>query len=181
MRLFDDLTMPFRQCSALTLLLLLPACPNGPSAPPPGACEDAALTPPSATLGTGGSEFTDLPDGADLEVQVGFQGGFHVWGSVRTTGLYPGNQADYRDHANPLVRFQVALPDGTIVADTGDQRRPLNPNSTGEFDLVGQVVRLPNDSVSALANQQVSLSVSITDGCATTVMDSRNVRLIENF
>jgi len=46
---------------------------------------------------------------------------------------------------------------------------------------VGQVVRLPNDSVSALANQQVSLSVSITDGCATTVMDSRNVRLIEDF
>ena len=165
----------------LASTLLFAGCPQDSNNPPADACEQAALEAPSANLGTGSTLFAALDDGDDLEVHQGAQGGFHVWGSVRTTGLYPGNQADYRDHANPLVRFQVALPDGTIVADTGDQRRPLNPNSTGEFDLVGQVVRLPNDSVSALANQQVSLSVSITDGCATTVMDSRNVRLIENF
>jgi len=168
--------------SALALLLLLAGCPpSAPSTPPPGACEDAALTPATATVGTGTSDFMDLADGDDLEVQMGFQGGFHVWGAVRTTGLYPGNEADYRDHTNPLVRFQVALPDGTIVADTHDQRRPLTASGTGEFDLVSEQVRLPDSYISELANQEVSLSVSVTDGCGTTVMDSRNVRLIENF
>ena len=46
------------------------------------------------------------------------------------------------------------------------------------MELVGEIVPLFIGSIDEVAFQQVTLAVSITDFCGTTVVDSRMVRLI---
>jgi len=76
------------------------------------------------------------------------------------------------------VVFQVTTMDGTVVGDTGSLLRALKVRRDGQVELVGEIVPLMIGSTDDLAFQQVTLSVSITDFCGTTVMDSRSVRLI---
>jgi len=160
-------------------LLTLTGCPDGGgNGPPPDACELAAMETPSANLGMGSTLFSELNDGDDVEIHQGAQGGFHVWGTVRVTGLYAGDRDRRTDPSNPDVVFQVTKMDGTVVGDTGSLVRPLKVRSDGQVELVGEIVPLFIGSTDDLAFQQVTLSVSITDFCGTTVMDSLDVRLI---
>ncbi|NOY91707.1 MAG: hypothetical protein GXP55_10950 [Deltaproteobacteria bacterium] len=156
----------------------LTACSGGGGGPPTDACEAAATETPSATLGMGSTIYAPLSDGDDVDINQGAQGGFHVWGTVRVTGLYPGVRDRRMDPSNPDVVFQVATMDGTIVGDTGSIVRPLKVRSDGQVELVGEIVPLMIGSTDDLAFQTVTLSVSITDFCGTTVMDSRSVRLV---
>jgi len=169
-----------RTFTLITLALLtLSGCPDGgPNGPPPDACAVAAMETPSANLGMGATLFADLADGDDVEIHQGAQGGFHVWGTVRVAGLYPGDRDHRGDPSNPDVVFQVTTMDGTVVGDTGSLLRALKVRSDGQVELVGEIVPLMIGSTDDLAFQQVTLSVAITDFCGTTVMDSRSVRLI---
>jgi len=136
---------------------------------------------PSANIGTGSTIFADLSDGDDVEVHQGAQGGFHVWGTVRVTGLYPGDRDHRSDPSNPDVVFTVTLMDGTVVGDTGSLLRALKVRRDGQVELVGEIVPMMISSVDDVAFQQATLTVSVTDFCDTTVMDSRMVRLIPSM
>jgi len=162
----------------LASTLLFAGCPQDSNNPPADACEQAALEAPSANLGTGSTLFAALDDGDDVEVHQGAQGGFHVWGTVRVAGLYAGDRDHPSDPSNPEVVFQVMTTDGTVVGDTGSLLRPLKVRSDGQVELVGEIVPLFIGSIDEVAFQQVTLAVSITNFCGTTVVDSRMVRLI---
>ena len=136
------------------------------------------MTPASATVGTGASEFLELTDGGDLEIQRGFQGGCHVWGSVHAAGLYGGDVDHPRDANNPKVHFVLTDPSGESLADTGDQRRALSVGSSGELELLGEVVRLSNRGCDTLPGHAAILTVTVTDACETTVTDARSVQLV---
>lgn len=168
-----------RPCLTPILLALLAGCPGGDhNGPPEDACALAAMEVPTATLGTGSTLFAGLADGDDVEIHQGAQGGFHVWGSVRVTGLYAGDSDHPGEPENPELVFQVTDQGGALVGDTGSLRRPLKVRRDGQVELVGEIVPLMIGSVDDLAFQQATITVSVVDFCGTTVMDTRSVRLI---
>lgn len=88
---------------AALLGLTLVGCP--PAADP---CPSLDAGPPAVDLGTGLDRFIALPDGAELEVVHGPQGGWHVEVSARLSGFDP--------EGIPL-RFEVQDESGAIVAE----------------------------------------------------------------
>jgi hypothetical protein len=114
------------------VLLLLSSC---------ASCPDPAEEASSVTLGTGIDVFVEVADGDVLTAVSGGQGGQHVWGAIRTTGLHPGgpNQITNEPAVNaPLVGFRLEDADG-LYASSGPSRQRLTPD-TGE--LLGQTVSL---------------------------------------
>jgi hypothetical protein len=83
-----------RRHPALSALLLasLLACgggdvPVGPDAGPDAAPEPAGELEVGTAVGTDGSGFAAVEDGADVVLTAGIQGGFHIWVNVRVSGF----------------------------------------------------------------------------------------------
>jgi hypothetical protein len=69
--------------------------------------------PPELTLGTGTQNFTPLSDGDAVPINMGSQGGHHVWGAL---------QALYLDPRSPAIHFKLTLAsDGTLLAEFNEQ------------------------------------------------------------
>lgn len=102
-------------------------------------CERAALVAPTIELGTGGETFEPVADGDYLPVTFGPQGGFHVWGGVRTAGFDPGESAllaQYEVGVN--LRFYMEI-DDVIIADSGWLSRPMEGDEY-EAELAGEAM-----------------------------------------
>ncbi len=85
---------------------------------PSSECWPAADAPlkGSIELGTGEGGFEPMPD--EVRLVYGPQGGFHIVGHARITGLTPGNLVDPADPSNPTTRFRA------IFVDTGESTNP---------------------------------------------------------
>lgn len=135
---------PASTLPALGLSLSLAGC-GGSSTPPPGASPpaDVAGDRPAATslsLGTGQSAWEELPadHATDVELIHGPQGGYHVFGRVRFSGIEPPVTLSFR---------VVALDDGSVLNDPEDRYRlrpglGLSPSGDGWESSSAQLVIL---------------------------------------
>lgn len=113
---------------------------------PPEAAE------PSCALGTGIDAYAPLEEGDPIDVYAGAQGGFHVFASVRATGIEPGDPVHF-DDANPWLDFVVYL-DGTPIDWSDPVRIGLLPveedGADGAFERYGRSVVLDTVTVAPL-------------------------------
>lgn len=75
---------------------ILAACgptPNGIDGGSPGSDAGAIDGGPSVEVGTGQNEFVALGVLDRIDIVLGPQGGYHVWGAVRVTGMNPSRIA----------------------------------------------------------------------------------------
>lgn len=152
-----------RVAGALVTALLASAC-NGNVGPGEPAVE----------VGTGVDGFVALADGDTIDVVLGPQGGFHVYGSMRVTGIDPGNPADLTATNNPTTRFTV-LRDGARL-DIDASRYTQGLESAGEhFEMIGRLVILDIQTDDEVANAEVELTVEVTDVNGRAASDTRRL------
>ncbi len=167
-----------RAGSTFAAVLLLLACGPEIAEPQLTPCENASQEVATCVLGTGSVLYTYVSDGDDIDIIQGAQGGFHVWGSVRVTGLNPGTFRDVAASDNPTIQFQVTELDGTELSAAGVVRRGLKVRSDGAVELVGEAVVLAIGSMDDAAWRDIVFSVVVTDSCGTEVSDSVQLRLV---
>ena len=141
---------------------------------------DAAELPgpePVCTLGAGSTIFEPLTDGDELAIVSGPQGGFHVWGTFRASGIEPGDFGSTENPTNPTTVFSVHRDNGDRVGGTSSLRQGLKQRSDGTLELVGEPVILGIASPEQLAGKIVDLSVEIVDSDGVEARDERSVVL----
>lgn len=136
------------------IVLLLLACVGG----------DATLE-----VGTGADAFEPLTDGDDLVLVMGPQGGYHVWGSLRATGVVPGDPLNLADPKNPLIGLSLWV-NGEMVG--GYQGLPRGLREDGDaWVRVGETVVLTGLSVDDALGQTATLRAQLEDATGARLMD----------
>lgn len=153
-------------------------------------CDEASGFTASATLGTGQDAFEELAEGDTLRPAFGAQGGYHLWAGVRTTGLDPG--------AGSMVTPPGPIMFGGMRTPVPRGRDPVTLTTMVRFDeeddpgiegehrdfLTGTPEMAEHWGITAFVDpwdlsgegpHPASLTISVTDGCGTTVEDSRNI------
>jgi len=151
---------------ALVLTLVAAAC---------GSSEDDPMLPPSAELGTGDLDFESLADGDSIYVIQGPQGGFHVLGSVRVTGVERGDPNDLSSPKNPTTTFEVYRGSERIDAMGASYVQGLERVEPGVFEMVGRFVILDILADDEVAGDSLHITVSVEDVNGVTVTDERTV------
>ncbi len=141
------------------------------------ACALAADEEAYLTIGTGSVFYEDVEDGADLGVENGPQGGFHVFGALRAGGLHPGTWEDFTDPYNPTVSFSVTTDEGHM-GGFDSLPRPLKVRSDGTLELVGEYVVLEVGTMDDAVYRSATVEVVVTDACETEMSDSVEVFLV---
>ncbi|MCA9542303.1 MAG: hypothetical protein KC620_25575 [Myxococcales bacterium] len=190
-----------RALLALALLLCLPGCGGDDDPVEPGvdarietpdrgsadagAMADAARPTADAEasfegtieLGTGDDDFKPITDGEDIWIIKGPQGGYHLLGSVRVTGIDAGNPDDLDDPSNPTTAFEIWEDDERVDADVAHYTQALGPvwNDPDTFEMIGRFVILDIQSDRELAGATLRFKVSVTDAQGHTLTDAREV------
>lgn len=159
------------RCWWIALPLLTACTPDDPG-PPPGACD--GLGAPSVTVGTGLDVFTPFEDGADLSFWHGPQGGWHVYGSAQVRGLFVPDTLDYADPDNLLVDFAVTDAAGASLAGYAGLPRLFTPDAEGVPTILGERLILSIMDPADVEGDTVTVAVTVTDACGTTVSDARS-------
>jgi hypothetical protein len=126
-----------------------------------GACTKEPLG-PSLEIGTGDQEFEALNDGDDAVVIQGPQGGFHLLGALRATGVEPGDTANVFDENNPTMHFTVRE-DGERVDVSNAFIQGLDDAGRGVYEVIGRFVFLDIQADEELVGSVVTLRVELTD------------------
>jgi hypothetical protein len=147
----------------LSLLAILTGCEADPQE---AACRLAAEQPATVEIGGGSTSWEPL--GAAVEVASGPQGGWHVFGSLRTTGVWPGSSEGLADETTPIVGFTIAATDGSFAG--GYASLPRVWGEDGEYAvLLGEVLVLDVRDPSVTDGAAVRIEANVTDSCGTTV------------
>jgi hypothetical protein len=118
-----------------------------------------------AELGTGEWRFEALGDEQEVPLIAGSQGGFHVWTSIRTTGLDPERVA-FRIETEPV--------DGSRPAEQSTVTIDLEENpDTGTFDFVGWPAIFSEPG--CMTERAVHLRIEVTDRDGVAAADERIV------
>jgi hypothetical protein len=139
--------------------------------------DDPYTGPPELILGTGESSFESLTDGQNIYVVQGPQGGFHLFGSVRTRGIDPGNPEDLSDPGNPTIDFRV-FTTGTTEAriDALAAHYIQGLRSGGDYyEMIGRAVILDITDDSELDNVPIRFELELVDSNGVMLSDSRNL------
>lgn len=122
-----------RLLAALLALPPLVACDTDSEA----QCREAAAEAGILEIGTGESTFTPVADGDRLTVNWGPQGGQHIWGSLRATGIV-GETLNLDADMQPVVTFQIVADDETLAGYSATPR--FFTRRDGTFELVGETL-----------------------------------------
>jgi len=141
-------------------------------------CEQTARDALTYEIGTGEATFEPLVDGAPLPFNLGPQGGWHVFGSFRATGVLPGDPEDFANPDNPTVSFQVSQ-GGASLGGYTDLPRPMDPAEGGGWEIVGDTLVLDISEPEEIDGTPALLWVSFLDGCGTLLEDAREVLLYD--
>ena len=126
-------------------------------------------------VGTGEATFEALADGDALVYDLGPQGGWHVFGSLRAAGVVPGDAEDFSSPDNPIVSFLVHL-DGAPLGGYEDLPRPLDP-AGDRFELVGDTLVLDILDAEEIDGREATLDATLNDACGASLVGSRRVWL----
>jgi len=150
----------------IAIALLVSACSGGDNSGP-----DAG--PPAAELGTGTREFEELLAAGDVFVIQGPQGGFHLLGSVRVSGIMPGDPDDLGARDNPTTEFRVLRAGTRVDAMASRYVQGLDPiPGGGGHEMLGRLVILDIVADDELDGDTIDFSVTVTDVTGVTVTAS---------
>ncbi len=142
-------------------------CGAAPTASSPKASiDDGRMAPPSFVVGSGKDSYAATADGATVEIIHGPQGGYHLWGAFRVSGIAAGSVSV------TYVVSRDTLPTTPLSSTTYD----VDPFArAGGREWAGLIGYVPNDQLAATANQPVVLSMTLTDASGTVLHDERHV------
>jgi hypothetical protein len=128
-------------------------------------------------LGTGIDTFIPLNDGDSLRYERGPQGGYHVYGSLRATGVDVGDPNYPFELTNPHIWFNVEQ-DGVEIALLVDQPRALLPlDDAGHYGVLGELVIFSAADPTALNGTTARFTGKLTDRCGRGGEEAREVTL----
>ena len=140
-----------------------------------GGADDGPELPPTAVLGSGENSFAPIADGGIARVIRGPQGGYHLIGSVRVTGIVPGDPDDLASSDNPNTVFSVWSGNQRIDQSGANFTQGLDPIGGGTFEMVGRIVILNIQTDADIDGQTLRFVVEVTDVDGVVVSDERNV------
>lgn len=164
-------------------------------------CAEAALVEPTLVLGTWDDGFQTWEDGAVLDLVFGIQGGYHIWGAVKVTGMNPGNGemvsesglfgGGVNDGGAPVLEpdghdvlsldFQLSFQDD-VVSPTGMSFETFLDGTVEEAVSPAQTVFVsPWELVEGYGDGEsiaAEMSVTATDACGTALTDSRRFTIL---
>ena len=144
------------------------------------ACSATSSAPedvePTALIGTGDWEWQELEDGDGIPVIMGPQGGYHVLGSVRVSGIAAGDSSDLSDPKNPTTTFSV-WHSGENLSERAifvEGLEPIPDDSLGyRHEMLGRVAILSIDHDSELDGEEIRFHVRVEDVEGRVVEDDR--------
>jgi hypothetical protein len=161
-------------------LLLLAGCTS--DAEPDGAGDtDVPSLPTEVRLGTGTDAFVPVEDGDEITIVFGPQGGYHLDGSLRASGIVAGDPDDLADPDNPVTTFRVWDATGDPIsglegAEEILYQEGLEPSAEpGVFEMVGRRIFLDIPSDDAVVGTDLDVEVEIRDVEDVVVVDRHTV------
>lgn len=139
-------------------------------------CERLERQGPSLTVGSGELEHSPVDDDDVLDVIYGPQGGWHVFGSLRTTGVKAGPPDILIHPDTPVITFELVDGD-EVFGGYQSLPRPLNELGFGELEMFGEPLILWVKSPEPFYERPVTLRATLSDGCGTVVHDQHTVSL----
>jgi hypothetical protein len=135
--------------------------------------------PASVKVGTGELSFSPLTDGDDVEVVLGPQGGYHIYGSMQVTGIDPGNPDSLGDPSNPTVAFAVF--DGEDRLDRGAvYTQGLDESEErGVYEMIGRLLILDITDDDEVVGHTFDVEVYVQDVDGVEVTDAVSVTAIK--
>lgn len=128
--------------------------------------ETEGLGPLLIELGTGEWDWEPLDSGDEIPVIQGPQGGFHLLGSVRVSGLEPGTADDLSDPNNPTTTFGVWV-NGENIAPSSRFVQGLDASEKGaqpyRNQMLGRFVIMDIEADDELDGVQLEMSVQVED------------------
>ena len=144
-----------------------------------GCGDDAVLGDAEVELGTGTVTFTALEDGSPLAIVAGPQGGFHFVVHARARGIVPGEPRNPGLPSNPRTTFAAFLGDEQVDLELPPYRLGYEVND-GSFTLPsGRILQLEQEVIPGIYDQDVRITVTVTDEEGDTASDERTVRAYE--
>ncbi len=147
-------------------------------AAPEEAPQDEGLGEPRIELGTGEWEWETLDGVTEMPIIQGPQGGFHFLGSVRVSGIEPGDPKDLANADNPTTAFSVLLEGEDItMSATYIQGLDQTPDADQMFrhQMVGRFVIVDILTDEELVGSDIELAVTVTDVLGTELSASKQV------
>ena len=126
----------------MSLLLMAWLGCAAPEKPP----KDEGLGEPGIELGTGEWEWETLEGVTEMPIIQGPQGGFHFLGSVRVSGIEPGDP-DLANPNNPTTAFAVLL-DGEDITMSATHTQGLDQTPNLDQVFRHQMVDVSSSSTS---------------------------------
>jgi hypothetical protein len=171
-----------RLLASLLALLALPplvACDTDSEA----QCREAAAEAGILEIGTGESTFTPVANGDRLAVNWGPQGGQHIWGSLRATGIV-GETLDFDADMQPIVTFQIVADDETLAGYSATPR--FFSRRDGTFELVGETLFVlyysydtGGGGFDGLDGVEARMVARVEDACGRVLTAERTVTLAD--
>ncbi|OGQ20255.1 MAG: hypothetical protein A2138_24040 [Deltaproteobacteria bacterium RBG_16_71_12] len=136
----------------------------------PNPCE--GTTGASAVdVGTGHDEFAALHDGDTVPYVRGIQGGTHVEGALRATGLHAPKDPFAHAEELPTVSMLLRDDDGAMIGGYRQQPRALSHTGDAAV-LLGELVIFFEDAA-ARVGATLTLAADVTDVCGASAADER--------
>ena len=133
---------------------------------------------PLIALGTGEWEWETLEGVTEMPIIQGPQGGFHFLGSVRVSGIEPGDPSDLANPNNPTTAFSV-LVDGEDITMSATYTQGLDetPKTVQHYrhQMVGRFVIVDILADEELVGSDIELAVTVTDVLGTELSVSQQV------
>jgi hypothetical protein len=145
-------------------------------------CAEVRASQPALELGTGNLDFLSLQDGDMIGAHYGPQGGYHVYGSIHATGVYPGSPQEIDrffnnsgtdgaslERLNPMTSYTVTdNATGDVVAERQLQN-PLMPQDD-MYTRMGDIVFFPI-GMDPVEGTNVTFQMTMTDMCGNELTD----------
>lgn len=135
---------------------------------------DTEVAGPACELGTGVTAFEPFESGQPLPIYYGPQGGWHVYGGLRCTGIVAGDDNDPRDPTNPRVSWVVEY-EGEVIGGYEDLPRPMNRD--GQAELIGELLILLTPTCEENLGRHVTVRYTLTDATGEVLTESREAVL----
>ena len=156
------------------ILSLLPVALLACEPVPYPECRRFLAEEPALEIGTGIEAYEPLPD--ELGYEFGPQGGWHVWGSLRAEGVWPGIEGTPNE-TTPVVSFTLQAVEGDLTGGYQRLRRPMTLQAGDVAELVGEQVILDVSDPSEADGVEVDLTATVEDACGTVVTRTERVVL----
>ena len=129
---------------------------------------------PEVIVGEGQGNYLEIEDGAELQVEAGPQGGYHVWIAARLKNL--------------TASGSVTTVSGSFV-DLDYEPSPVSlvfsfdPDEGDYCKIYGLRFRLddPEHPVESLLGEEVDVTVTITDALGVVESDTKRIVLSDSF